>query len=257
MKTLFTSFSFLALGVVSSQAALAWTVGERGGVPDPNSGQLPLSVPEIANIYATNGTTTFVQEAGSNALPGDPNSPATNQAADDDFYFPGNYVNQVDGGPAYTPIGSVSAAEAGVERAVTSGDLNNRFHFNFDASNTATDIFNVSFGMRDAVFDDNTGTGFFDITILVNGVDLGTTQVSQTGDTGVSAPFTLADVGATAGAPDDNYVELRGSTGGSTARWQNYDYVRLDFEAVPEPTSAGLLGLAFVGFTLLRRRARF
>lgn len=240
----------LAFGMVNSHAALVWTVGDR----DTGGRQ----VPEIANIYTTTGTTTFIQETGVNALPGSATTPAVARANDDDFYFPGVYTNQVDGGPAYTTVGVVaSQTDLGVERAITSGDLNNRYHFNFDASHAAGDTFTVSFGMLDNIFDDNTGTGFFNITVRVNGVDLGTSpNLSAAGDSFTSNSFTLADVNGTAGAADDNYVELRGSTGGSTARWQNFDYIRMDFEPapVPEPSGSLLLLSGVLGLALGRRR---
>jgi len=38
---------------------------------------------------------TFVQEAGVNPLPGNPNSPEVNQQADDDYYFAGVYTNVI------------------------------------------------------------------------------------------------------------------------------------------------------------------
>ena len=40
-----------------------------------------------------------------------------NQQADDDYYFAGIYSTQVDGGPAYVPVGTVGANEEAAERA--------------------------------------------------------------------------------------------------------------------------------------------
>lgn len=248
MKTTLYSLALLATGAASGHAALVWTVGDRD-----TAGR---QVPEIANIYATTGTTTFIQETGSNTLPGSATTPAVNQSNDDDFYFPGVYTNVVDGG-AYTPLGTISSqTDLGVERAITNGDLNNRYHFNFDASHASTDLFTVSFGMLDNIFDDDLGTGTFDIEILVNGVSLGTTTgLNTAGDMGVSSAFTLADVGGTAGAPDDNYVELRG-TANDGARWQNFDYIRMDFEPVPEPSAPLLIFASVAGLAMMRRRRK-
>ena len=246
MKINLSILTALSLGIASSHASLVWTVGDSS-TPGRN-------VPEIANIYASVGSTTFVQEAGQNALPGDPNSPAVNQQADDDFYFAGQYDNVVDGG-AYIPVGIVATTEVGVERAITSGDTNLRYHFNFAGSHAATDSFSVTLGFLD--MDDNaTGTGVFNGDILVNGVNVGSFahSVATINTPFASNTFTLADIGATAGAPDDNYVEIRTSNGGSTARWANVDYVQMDVTQIPEPSSLGFLAIAAAGMVLIRRR---
>lgn len=248
-NTTFATLGFLALGAASSSAATAWRIGSDDGAT------IRLA-PETWEYYGTSGTTTFVQEGNgpTNPLPGDPNSPAINQQADDDFYFAGAYNNQVDGGAAYTPIGIVASTEVGIERAITNGDHTNRYHFNFDASHAATDIFTFSFAMLD-LNDNSTGTGQYDFDIFVNGVAMG--SASHTGATigtrFTSNPFTLADVGGTAGADDDNYVELVSSNPGSTARWSNFDYMTLEYQAVPEPSSLGFLA-AVAGLGLFRRR---
>ncbi|MGI9240981.1 MAG: hypothetical protein ACR2RV_09270, partial [Verrucomicrobiales bacterium] len=165
-KTTLGALSLLLLGVANSSATLIWTVGD--------STVDGRQAPEIYSIYGASGTTTFVQEGNgpTNPLPGNPNSPAVNQQADDDFYFAGNYVNQVDGGDSYIPVGIVATTEIAVERAITNGDINNRFHFNFAGSHSPTDVFTVSFGMLD--LDDNgTGTGQYDFEMTMNGVNIG------------------------------------------------------------------------------------
>ena len=103
MQTTKLSLSILALGAASSFGAIVWTVGD--------SATAGRQAPEIWSHNGSSGTTTFVQEGNgpTNSIPGDQFSPATNQQADDDFYFAGNYTNQVDGGPIYTPHGIVAA----------------------------------------------------------------------------------------------------------------------------------------------------
>lgn len=250
-NTTLTTLSFLALGAMNGTAATAWRLGADNG-----QGVRAPGAVETWELYGTSGTTTFVQEGNgpTNPLPGNPNSPAVNQQADDDFYFAGSYSNQVDGGAAYTPVGIVGATEVAVERAITGGDHTNRYHFNFDGSHSATDVFTFSFAMLD-LDDAGSGTGQYDFNIFVNGVAMG--SASHTGATiGTkfsSNPFTLADVNGTAGAADDNYVELVSNNPGSTARWSNFDYMTLEYEAVPEPSSLGFLA-AVAGLGLLRRR---
>ncbi|MGC6565186.1 MAG: PEP-CTERM sorting domain-containing protein [Akkermansiaceae bacterium] len=247
-KTLMT-LGALALGATNSFGAIAWRIG-TDDAPGQRLG------PETFEIYGTTGTTTFVQENNNaaDALPGDPNSPATNQAADDDFYFAGLYTNQVDGGAAYSPLGLVTATEVAIERAVTGGDPSNRIHFNFSNIHTASDVFTFSFAMLD-INDNGTGTGQYDFDLFMNGVNIGSAShnAGTIGTRFSSNPFTLADVGATAGADDDNYVELVANNGGSTARWANFDYFVLEYEAVPEPSSVTFLA-ALAGLGLIRRR---
>jgi len=250
MRTTKLSLSILALGAASSFGAIVWTVGD--------SSAAGRAAPEIWSHNGSSGTTTFVQEGNgpTNSLPGDQFSPATNQQADDDFYFAGNYTNQVDGGPAYTTHGIVAATEAGIERAITNGDNMNRIHFNFQASALPTDVFTVSFAMID-LNDADTGTGQYDFALTVNGVALGNFSHTQAtiGTTFTSDPFTIPDVGGAAGAPDDNYVQLEASNPGTAARWSNFDYIQMDrTAAIPEPSSTGLALLSIAGLGFIRRR---
>ena len=252
MKRSLSTLAVLVLATSSSPAVLVWTLG--------NSEVAGRQAPEISSLYGVMNPVTFWQEnnAAGDALPGSPASPGGNQQQDDDFYFEGIYNNQVDGGPAYALAGVVANREENLERAVTNGDLRNRFHFNFAGTHNAADTFTVSFGMLD-LNDNSTGTGQYDFAINVNGVNVG--NVSHTsatiGTMFTSNPFTLADVGATAGAPDDNYVELVASNPGSTARWSNFDYIRMDYTPVPEPRSSVLVLVSSVLFLgILRRRIR-
>lgn len=214
------------------------------------------AAPETASLYGATHEVTFVQEAGVNALPGDPNSPAVNQQADDDYYFAGIYSNQVDGGVAYAPLGIIASSEIAVERAFTSGDANLRYHFNFAPGTAPSDVFTLTFQMLD-LNDNSTGTGAYDIDVLVNGnlIDSFTHNTSTITTPFVGSGFTLGDVNGTAGAPDDNYVELRVTNPGvTTARWANMDYIQLEVNPIPEPSSSlYLLSLAGLGFCYRRR----
>ncbi len=241
----------LSLGVAESDAALAWTLG------NPTAGRGTGDNDE-RTFYGDTGTVFFAQEQGAtNGLPGNPANNPVNQQADDDYYFSGVYTNQVDGGAVYAPVGLVGTHELTLERAVVNTDGRNRFHFNFSAVHATTDVFNVTFKMLD--LDDNgTGTGQYDFSLFVNGVNLGNFShtVATIPTPFVSDPFTLADVGGTAGAPDDNYVELIATNPGSSARWSNFDYIRLDYTPVPEPTSLGFLAVGAGSVLLMRRRRR-
>ena len=250
MQTTKLSLSILALGAASSFGAIVWTVGD--------STTAGRQAPEIWSHNGSSGTTTFVQEGGAiqtNSLPGNQFSPATDQQGDDDFYFAGNYTNQVDGGAAYTPHGIVAATEAGIERAITNSDSTNRIHFNFQGSALPTDVFTVSFAMLD--LDNGTNGGQYDFALTVNGIALGNFSHTEAtiGNAFTSDPFTLADVNGTAGAPDDNYVQLTASNPGTAARWSNFDYIQMDrTAAIPEPSSTGLALLSIAGLGFIRRR---
>lgn len=247
MKTKSIILSILALGAVSSNAALVWTVGDGTDADNRDS-------PELANIYASTGTTTFVAESGTNALPGVSNSPATDREADDDFYFPGQYDNQVDGGTAYSPLGLVASPELGVERAFAGTDTDLRYHFNFSASHAASDVFTISLALYD-MDDDGAGTGAYTGTFNINGVSVGgfVHNASTLNTTFTSNGFTLGDINATAGAFDDNYVQVSVVPSGG-ARWANMNYISMDVTPVPEPSSIGFLAIAAAGIALVRRR---
>jgi len=92
--------------------------------------------------------------------------------------------------------------------------------------------------------------------MTVNGFNVGsfshtaaTINTMFTSDT-----FTLADVNGTAGAADDNYVELISDNGGTTARWSNFDYIRMDVTPVPEPSAPLFLLVGAAGLAFIRRR---
>ncbi len=253
MKKTLTLITSLALATASSHGAIVWSLGDRD-TPGRGAGNN-----DIRNFYGPAGNVFFAQETGVNALPGNPSNAPVNREADDDYYFAGIYTNQVDSGPAYTPVGVVAQHEATLERAVTNGDGTNRFHFNFSSIHTTQDTFTVSFGMIDL---DQGGAGAspgqYDFEVLVNGVSLATfSHTPGTINADFTTPsFTLGDVNGTAGAPDDNYVELISNNPGTTARWSNFDYIRMDYEPVPEPGTSLLALLGGFGLLALRRRKR-
>ena len=241
------TFSLLALGIAQGNAAIIWGLGDSA---TPGRG-----ITEPAELYGTGFTVNFRQETGINPLAGNSNSPDADLQVDDDYYFAGVYTNQVDGGPAYTTAGVVGTNEVAVERAITSGDNNLRYHFNLDAGTQGTDLATLTFAFLN-VDDNGTNTGIFNIDAFFNGVQIGSFVHSAATDSVAftTAPIAISAVNGTGGAPDDNYVELRSNVGGSTARWSNMDYIQLDVSPVPEPSSSlYLLGLAGLGFCYRRR----
>ncbi|HYE19511.1 MAG TPA: PEP-CTERM sorting domain-containing protein [Tepidisphaeraceae bacterium] len=177
----------------------------------------------------------FSQEnAATNAAPGS----AT--VMDDDWYFAGTY-------PA--PIGTVAANEplTNFERALTTGDTTNRIHFNLP-----TDRIEPGHEYRLIVdtVSNNTSvpTSPIPFSVLFNGVEVFSGNVTATSQQFVTPIFTGADVSPTTG---DNVVTLtRANTG---AGWMQFDFVRLDVQ-VPEPSSVGLAVMAGAAALVSRRR---
>jgi hypothetical protein len=214
--------------------------------------QIGIDDSSTAEFHQENFTT--------NPPPGSPN------ALDDDYYKAGIY-------PA--PVGIVSTDEDTVnfmERALTgnavgapgSGDLSDRFHFNLapaDVVPTTMIRFTVdlfALGLWDAS-DQAEGPQptTHDLRVDFNGVTIGT-------QLGVAAPITWV-LDTTAGAVNattgENIIEVT-RTGGSVGDdpvnnggWIQYDYLRLESQAVPEPAAAACLGLA-LAFAGLRRRRK-
>src|SRR5439155_22336133 len=69
---------------------------------------------------------SFVQEAGVNPPPGNPNSPEADQQADDDYYLACVYTNVIDRVVSeygdYVTVGTVLANEEAAERAFAGDD---------------------------------------------------------------------------------------------------------------------------------------
>lgn len=208
--------------------------------------------------------TNFWQEAGTNALPGNPNSPQAAQQSDDDYYFAGTYNTVIPGNGSYSTVGAVPVNEPGAERAWAGTDNDKRYHFNL-ASFGAGDLFTITF---DAANIDSIGSGTgatdprYGVEVYFNGVlvgpqtIIGPNQTVKVGDKVTTAPFTLASVGAQTGPGFDNIVYLKGINygGAGGGQWLGIDYVQMDVTPVPEPGSFMLAGLAAVGALTMRRR---
>lgn len=199
--------------------------------------------------------TTFVQEAGTNPLPGVPNSPETNQQADDDYYFAGEYTTAIPGNLTfygdYTPLGSVLLNEEAAERAFAGSDNDLRYHFNLPSTLQPSDQVLVSF---DALSLDNSGGDpHYGVEVYFNGVLVLPEVVIYPLDFDTdfrTAPFTLESVGAQIGPGQDNIVHLKGinksAEGGGN--WLGIDYVALD--PAPQPVFPLQVGMDDDGWPL-------
>src|SRR3954471_18457253 len=97
------SLLLLSATLVPGKAAVVWMVGmDDNGWPVGDGG---------------GPNATFVQETGTNPLPGNPNNPEVAQQADDDYYFAGLYNTVISSNGAYTPVGLVPVNEEAAERA--------------------------------------------------------------------------------------------------------------------------------------------
>ena len=154
----------------------------------------------------------------SNSLPG------SAALVDDDYYFAGTYA---------APIGVLATSEvvANFERAVTSGDPNDRIHFNLTASQaSATARYRLAFrmlwgGWWDAVNQvGGAGFGSHTIAVRMNGQLLATRVF--TGDYTMTVVMNAAQAAAVAGA---NRIEIS-RTGGTPNAWIQFDYVTLEVD---------------------------
>ena len=183
---------------------------------------------------------TFVQEAGVNELPGDPNSPETAQQADDDYYFAGAYNEIIAGNGDYEPVGIVSANEEAAERAFAGADNDLRYHFNLPNSIQGDDQMSVTF---DAFNLDGSGEDpRYGVEVYMNGVLVQEEIVirdAQLNTPITTPPFSLASVNGAVGPGFDNIITLRGisySEEGGGA-WMGIDYVQLNpvLDPIPDP----------------------
>lgn len=241
----------LVATTLGANGAMVWTVGMDD------------------NAWPTTGTgggpnTNFWQEAGTNPLPGNPNSPQGAQLSDDDYYFAGNYSVASLGYPAYSPVGIVAANEGGAERAFAGTDNFLRYHFNLPAGGNALDQYTVTFDALNLHINATTNPDpRYGVEVYFNNVLVGPEVIIRPADLGfdyTTPAFTLSSVGGVEGPGFDNIVELRGINynGAGGGNWMGVDYVQLDVTPIPEPGSGAMVMLGAIGCTVFlgRRRSR-
>lgn len=251
------SLLFVNATLVTTHAQLIWNVGR-----DDNAW----------NLTGTGGgpSTVFVQEQGAiNPLPGVPNNAPTvpaSQSADNDYYFSGVYSSVVPSVSsfygAYTPVGVVPANEEAAERAYAGGDLDLRYHFNLANTVPASSMLSVSFDALNFHIDPALNPDpRFGVEIYVNGVLVMPQVILRPVDLDrdITSPlFSQASVNLVRGPGPDNIVTLKGisynATGGGN--WMGVDYVQLDSQPVPEPSSAMMILCGALGAVPFLRRRR-
>jgi hypothetical protein len=199
----------------------AWPVGDGGG----------------ANA-------TFVQETGTNELPGNPANPEINQQADDDYYFAGEYSKVIASNGDYVPVGTVLVNEEAAERAFAGTDNDLRYHFNLPATLKPTDHLLLTFdfnNLDEGGADPQYGAEVYFNNVLIQPEIL--VRPEQLDVDYTIGPFTLASVNAEVGPGWDNIVTLKGinhsADGGGN--WMGIDYVQLD--PMPQPVFPWSVGL--------------
>jgi len=198
-----------------------WPVGDGGG---PNA--------------------SFVQEAGTNELPGNPASPEINGQADDDYYFAGEYTKVIAGNGDYQPVGTVLVNEEAAERAFAGSDNTKRYHFNLPATLTPSDQVVVSFDANN--LDTSGADPQYGVEVYFNGKLIQEEILIRNEQLDVDyvlGPFTLSSVDAGIGPGFDNIITLKGinhsADGGG--QWMGIDYLQLD--PLPQPVFPLAVGL--------------
>ena len=195
----------------------------------------PFNAQTPGNAGGANAT--FVQEAGSNNLPGNPDSRELDQRADDDYYLAGVYTNTIPGIVAlygdYVPTGVVSANEESAERAFAGTDNEKRYHFNLPSGLKPTNTLTVTYDMFN--LDTSVANPHYGVEVYFNGNLLSPERIITSAelDTAFTTePFTLESVGAQVGPGYDNIVTLKGvNHNGDTdpgGGWMGIDYVKID-----------------------------
>ena len=222
MKRFLIAAAAIAVLGSASVAQAQWSTVFEAGVP--------------GGPWRDNGSgVEFVQEAGVNDPPGNPDSPVENQQADDDFYFAGTYPD---------PIGTVDD-EVAFERAFAGTDNNLRIHFNLPADLPGDQRFRFTFEPNNLDQRDVNADPRYGVEVLFNDTVILPETTIEPADLGipvVTAEFSAADVGAMAGA-SDNVITLRGinmnADGGGN--WMGIQHHHLETAAVPEPACLSLL----------------
>ncbi|SVC57320.1 uncharacterized protein METZ01_LOCUS310174, partial [marine metagenome] len=204
-------------GANSMQIAEIELLGTPADVPEPLlPPELPWSVGRNDDAWpAGDGggpNTSFMQETGTNELPGNPASPEVAQQADDDYYWAGVYSTVIAGNGDYTPVGEVAANEEAAERAFAGTDNDLRYHFNLPESLQPTDQLSVSYDALNLHTDGQTDARY-GVEVYVNNVQVQSEVVirpEQLGQTYDTEPFTVADVNAEVGLGYDNIITLKG-----------------------------------------------
>jgi hypothetical protein len=212
-------------------------LGTPADVPEPLlPPELPWSVGRDDDGWPAGdgggASASFVQEAGSNELPGDPASPEVAQQADDDYYWAGDYSTVIAGNGDYEPVGLVEVNEEAAERAFAGTDNDLRYHFNLPGSIQPTDQLTVSYDALNLHTDGQLDPRY-GVEVYVNNVQVQSEVVirpDQLGQTYDTEPFTVADVNAEVGLGYDNIITLKGvnynAEGGGN--WMGIDYVQLN-----------------------------
>jgi hypothetical protein len=227
-------FSLAVLATpLTSKAQLLWTVGL-------NDNGWPFNAQAPGDGGGPNAS--FVQEAGVNPLPGNPNSPETDQQADDDYYFAGSYSTAIDSALAfygpYNPLGDVLANEEATERAFAGSDNDERYHFNLPDTLLPTDLLSITFDMVN--LDGSGADPRYGVEVYFNGVLVQTQIVIRPPQLGIAyttPQFTLESVNALTGPGFDNIVHLKGINygGAGGGQWMGIDYVQLNNPTEPIP----------------------
>lgn len=215
--------------------------------PPPPTLTWTVGVNDNRHITSGNGggaQASFVQEDGTvSPLPGTPFSPEVDKQADNDYYLAGVYNTVITGNGTYTPFGIVSLNEEAAERALTTGDTIERYHFNLPATVQPTDKFTVIFDALD--LDDTAADAKMGVEIYVNNVKvLNETLITREnlGQPIVVPAFTAGSVNIQPGEGADNIVTLKGiskSTEGG-GDWMGIDWVQ--FSPVVPPTFGWTVG---------------
>lgn len=216
--------SVLTLMAAPARAVLLWTVGL-----DDNAWPFTAAAP--GNGGGANAT--FVQENGNNPLPGNPANAELDGQSDDDYYFAGSYNTIIATNGSYTPVGTVAANEESVERALTAGNNQMRYHFNVPATYGPNDRIAVTFDVL------NFHTGMADprrgVEIYINGNIVMPEQIirpAQINQDYTSPQKKLSEVGIVTGPGADNIVTLKGisysASGGGD--WMGVDFVKVDID---------------------------